>query len=187
MRFTIVVSGLSALWLAFPAISLPTPLAARTNPKRFAIEARDSEPAITRRQAQAPVRAPPRPVKHWLNSQEKKQSRKLTASQGDQVANGQWDGNYVADPSDSLGTNAKMSSTTNLLRPNWWLQATRLFNDGRGSGREYDGPDPFVIAEGQDSQYPADWQQGSDVIAILNDGRGSGRRKSMNLNTINSL
>ncbi|MCJ1263209.1 hypothetical protein MMC22_003079 [Lobaria immixta] len=160
MRFTIVVSGLSALWLAFPAISLPTPLAARTNPKRFAIEARESEPAITRRQAQAP---------------------------GDQVANGQWDGNYVADPSDGLGTNAQMSSTTKLLPPNWWLQATRLFNDGRGSGREYDNPAPFVIAEDQGSQYPADWQQGSDVIAILNDGRGSGRRKSMNLNTINSL
>lgn len=117
----------------------------------------------------------------------KKQSRKLTASQGDQVANGQLDGNYVADPSDGLGTNAQVSSTTNILPPNWWLQATRLFNDGRGSGREYDNPAPFVIAEGQESRYPADWLQGSDVIAILNDGRGSGRRKTMNLNTINSL
>lgn len=117
----------------------------------------------------------------------KKQSRELTASQGDQVANGRWDGNDVADPSEGLGTNPRLSSTTNLLPPNWWLQATQLYNDERGSGRDYDNPAPFVIAEGQESQYPADWLQGSDVTAMLDDGRGSERRKTMNLNTINSL
>lgn len=61
MRFTIVVWGLSVLWLAFPAVSMPTPLAARTSSKRVAIQARDPDPdpdpdpAITRAHLLAPV------------------------------------------------------------------------------------------------------------------------------------
>lgn len=163
MRFTIVAGGLSALWLAFPAISLPTP-AARTT-KRFAIETRD---AITRSHSVLVIRPHHRSEISYTPG---KNHQEANCGQDDEVAKRQWSANYAAAPSDDLGTNAQISNaqisdTPILIPPDWWLQSSEY--RGRGSGREIDK-----------------WPQVLDLMAMF-DERGSGRRGTTpNLNGIN--
>ncbi|MCJ1462261.1 hypothetical protein MMC07_000861 [Pseudocyphellaria aurata] len=124
MRITLLVSGLSTLWLASPAISLPTPLAAQASLKRFAV-------------------------------------------QDDQITKRQLNVNYAVLGND-LGTEAQTLSSSNSVLPAWPGKP----DDGRGSGREWDGPDSQASTN----------VLISDMIEAPIPGQGSGTR-----NPISSL
>lgn len=92
--------------------------------------------------------------------------------QDHQVSKRQWGVDYGAASSDDLGSDAEMSDPENLLQPDGWLQAPRLF-----SGKDYG------TAVGQNAHDPTDWFPS----ILMAEGRGSGREKyAIDLNTMPS-